>query len=119
MYDLFICLDTSQKDRLTKGTEFYFDMAKATINVDHHVSNTQFAQVNHVAGEASSASEVVYDLLDRDKIGLAAAEALYMGIICDSGAVSYTHLLTVLTAIIIKRTAFAVSALAVLAAIVI
>lgn len=40
VYDLFICLDTSQKDRLTKGTEFYFDMAKATINVDHHVSNT-------------------------------------------------------------------------------
>ena len=89
-YDLFICLDTSQKDRLTKGTEFYFDMAKATINVDHHVSNTQFAQVNHVAGEASSASEVVYDLLDRDKIGLAAAEALYMGIICDSGVFKYS-----------------------------
>ena len=52
--------------------------------------NTQFAQVNHVVGEASSASEVVYDLLDRDKIGLAAAEALYMGIICDSGVFKYS-----------------------------
>ena len=32
VYDLFICLDTSQKDRLTQGAELYFDMAKATIN---------------------------------------------------------------------------------------
>lgn len=90
VYDLFICLDTSQKDRMTKGAEFYFDMAKTTINVDHHVSNTKFAQTNHVAAKASSASEVVYDLLDSDKIGLAAAEALYMGIICDSGVFKYS-----------------------------
>lgn len=90
IYDLFICLDTSQKDRITKGAEPYFDMAKATINIDHHVSNTKFAQTNHVVAEASSASEVVYDLLDGEKLGLAAAEALYMGIICDSGVFKYS-----------------------------
>lgn len=90
VYDLFICLDTSQKDRMTKGAELYFDMAKATVNVDHHVSNTKFARINHVAAKASSASEVVYDLLDKDKISLDAAEALYMGIICDSGVFKYS-----------------------------
>lgn len=90
VYDLFICLDTSQKDRMTKGAGFYFDMAKATVNIDHHVSNTKFARTNHVAAKASSASEVVYDLLDKDKIGLAAAEALYMGIVCDSGVFKYS-----------------------------
>lgn len=75
---------------MTQGAEFYFDMAKTTINVDHHVSNTKFAEANHVVPEASSASEVVYDLLDKDKIGLASAEALYMGIICDSGVFKYS-----------------------------
>ena len=89
-YDLFICLDTSQKERMTKGAEFYFDRAKATINIDHHVSNTEFARTNHVVPKASSASEVLYDLLEADKIGLAAAEALYMGIICDSGVFKYS-----------------------------
>lgn len=53
-------------------------------NVDHHISNTRFAQTNHVVAEASSASEVLYDLLDPEKITLSVAEALYMGIICDS-----------------------------------
>ena len=66
-YDLFICLDNSQKDRMTKGMEAYFDAAAATINVDHHISNTRFAQTNHVVAEASSASEVLYDLLDPEK----------------------------------------------------
>ena len=90
VYDLFVCLDVSQKDRMTKGTELYFDSAKATVNIDHHVSNTKFAEINHVMPEASSASEVVYDLLEEDKIHLDAAEALYMGIICDSGVFKYS-----------------------------
>ncbi len=47
--------------------EVYFDAAAATINVDHHISNTRFAQTNHVVAEASSASEVLYDLLDPEK----------------------------------------------------
>ena len=88
-YDLFICLDNSQKDRMTKGMEVYFDAAAATINVDHHISNTRFAQTNHVVAEASSASEVLYDLLDPEKITLSVAEAFYMGIICDSGVFKY------------------------------
>lgn len=74
---------------MTKGMEVYFDAAAATINVDHHISNTRFAQTNHVVAEASSASEVLYDLLDPEKITLSVAEALYMGIICDSGVFKY------------------------------
>ena len=90
IYDVCICLDTSQKNRMTEGAEPYFDKAKQTINIDHHVSNTGFAGVNHVVSTASSASEVVYDLLNPEKITLAAAEALYMGIICDSGVFKYS-----------------------------
>lgn len=90
VYDLFVCLDISQKDRMTKGAEIYFDRAKKTINIDHHVSNSRFAEKNHVVSTASSASEVLFDLLDAKKIRLAAAEALYMGIICDSGVFKYS-----------------------------
>lgn len=90
VYDLLVCLDNSQKDRITKGMEPYFDAAVVTVNVDHHISNTAFAQVNHVVAEASSASEVLFDLLDPEKIPLSAAEAIYMGIICDSGVFKYS-----------------------------
>ena len=75
---------------MTKGAELYFDAAKVTVNIDHHVSNTKFAGMNHVVVEASSASEVVYDLLNETKISLSAAEALYMGIICDSGVFKFS-----------------------------
>ena len=90
VYDLLICLDTSQKDRMTKGMSVYFEQAKKTINIDHHVSNTGFADIDHVVSAASSASEVVYDLLEKERIDLASAEALYMGIICDSGVFKYS-----------------------------
>lgn len=90
VYDLFISLDNSQKDRMTKDAAPMFDQAKKTINIDHHVSNTKFADVNHVVSTASSASEVLYDLLDAQCIDLASAEALYMGIICDSGVFKYS-----------------------------
>ena len=90
VYDLFISLDNSQKERMTKGAVKYFDLAKKTINIDHHISNSEFADINHVVGNASSACEVLYDLLDAEKIDLAAAESLYMGIICDSGVFKYS-----------------------------
>lgn len=89
-YDLFICLDNSQKERMTSGMISCFDRAKVTVNVDHHVSNTEFAQINHVVPGASSACEVLYDLLTPENIGLSTAEALYMGIICDSGVFKYS-----------------------------
>lgn len=90
VYDLFICLDNSQKDRMTKGAAMIFDQAAKTINIDHHVSNSLFGDENHVVSTASSASEVLYDLLDAERIDLACAEALYMGIICDSGVFKYS-----------------------------
>lgn len=90
VYDLMICLDNSQKERMTKGAEIYFDGAKKRINIDHHISNSSFGDMNHVIGTASSACEVLYDLLESDKIPLSSAEALYMGIICDSGVFKYS-----------------------------
>jgi len=90
-YDLFISLDNSQRDRMTAGVEEWFDMAAVTMNIDHHISNTEFAQINHVVPKASSASEVLYDLLNPEKITLSAAEAIYMGIICDSGVFKYSN----------------------------
>src|SRR5690606_33574918 len=66
-YDVFISLDCSSLDRLSNGLK-YFNTAKKTINIDHHISNTLFADINHVVADASSTCEVLYELLDEDKI---------------------------------------------------
>ena len=89
-YDLFISLDSSDIDRLGEF-EPYFNNAKKTLCIDHHISNTGFAMDNIVFPKASSASEVVYTLLDEDKVDYDVACALYLGIIHDSGVFKYSN----------------------------
>ncbi|MBO4835608.1 MAG: bifunctional oligoribonuclease/PAP phosphatase NrnA [Lachnospiraceae bacterium] len=87
-YDLMICLDASNLERIGKAAK-YFDEAKHTINIDHHISNTYFADENYVEGQSSSACEVLYGFLDPDKLDLDIAIALYTGIIYDTGVFKY------------------------------
>lgn len=90
VYDLFISLDSSDVDRLGNFRP-YFESAKRTMCIDHHISNTAFAGDNVVYTKASSASEVVYGLLDEDKVDYDVACALYLGIVHDSGVFKYSN----------------------------
>lgn len=90
IYDLFILLDSSSLDRLGEFQEM-FENAKSTMCIDHHISNEKYAMENIVEPDASSACEVVYGLLDESKIDYHVAEALYMGIVHDSGAFKYSN----------------------------
>lgn len=88
-YDLFIVLDCGDEGRLGFSGELYKN-AGFTVCIDHHISNQAFARWNHIIPEASSTSELVYRLLDRDKISRAAAECLYLGIVHDTGVFQYS-----------------------------
>ena len=88
-YDLCITTDSSDRERLGVFLP-YFESAGSTICIDHHVTNRGFAEENIICPEASSASEVVYTLLDEEKIDLAAAECLYTGIVHDTGVFKYS-----------------------------
>lgn len=88
--DLFISLDCSSEDRLCDKDEC-FNSASYTINIDHHISNTEFAQINIVEPDASSTCEVVFKLFDEDMIDKDMAEALYTGIVHDTGVFAYSN----------------------------
>lgn len=88
--DLFISLDCASVDRLGKAEE-YFDKAQNTILVDHHISNTSYAQHCIVDAEASSACEVLFGLMDADKISLSCAKAIYLGIVHDTGVFKHSN----------------------------
>lgn len=83
--EIFFALDCGDKERLGKAAKI-FERADITYNIDHHISNTFFAQHNIVNGKASSASEVVFELIsnivDIDKD---IASAIYAGILTDTG----------------------------------
>lgn len=82
---LFIALDCGDEERLGDAAEI-FRRAEKKINIDHHESNTYFGELNYVAADASSTSEIVFKLL-KDRLPITAAEAagLYAGLIYDTG----------------------------------
>lgn len=89
-HDVFIALDTAS-DRLGASKK-YFDTAVKTINIDHHISNKNgCGNVNYVNPSASSASELVYELLDETMIDEEIAKAIYMGIAHDTGIFQYSN----------------------------
>ena len=83
--ELFIALDCGDEGRLGAAGEVFQKAAKK-INLDHHESNTYFGELNYVAADASSTSEIIFNLL-KDRIPMTAAEAagLYAGLIYDTG----------------------------------
>ncbi len=88
-YDLFFVLDCS-KDR-TGDAEKYFDASKKTVNIDHHVSNKGCGDENYIITTASSACELVFNVIDHDKMDVEIAKALYMGIVTDTGVFKYNN----------------------------
>lgn len=89
-YDTFISLDCGSLDRLGNALRFY-NTAKKTINIDHHISNQAFAMVNHVVADASSTCEVLFTLMEEEELTKDIAAALYVGIIHDTGVFKHSN----------------------------
>lgn len=88
-YDLFISLDAAAKDRLGKAVP-YLETAEKSLCIDHHISNPGFAQKNYIVPDASSTSELVFGILEEEKISKEIAEAIYLGIVHDTGVFQYS-----------------------------
>lgn len=91
-FDCFVVLDCSD---LSRTGEVYRlnSQQKPILNIDHHISNQKFGNINWVESQASSCSEMIYKLyqalrlaLDRDT-----AILLYTGILTDTGSFRYTN----------------------------
>ena len=89
--DVFISLDAASKERLGEKAAAALGRAPKTLNIDHHVSNTRFAETNVVVPGASSTCEIVYNILDKlGALSLEIASALYAGIIFDTGGLMHS-----------------------------
>ena len=88
-HDVFFAIDCSDLQRLGSSQD-YFNAAKKTVVIDHHISNKGFGMINEIQPQASSASELVALLIGRDRLNREMAEALYMGIIHDTGVFQYS-----------------------------
>lgn len=90
IYDLYFSLDCSEPERLEKY-QTYFEESCYKICIDHHVTNKGFGHLSFIEPEASSTCEILFDLFDCDRISLGCAEALYMGILHDTGVFKHSN----------------------------
>ncbi len=88
-FDLFFSLDCGDTGRLGEAAK-YFETAKHTFCIDHHISNQAFAEVNCIDPDASSTCELVFELMDEEKITKEIAECIYTGMIHDTGVFQYS-----------------------------
>ena len=88
-FDLFIAEDCGDTGRLGNAAK-YFEHAAHTFCIDHHVSNQAFADDNYIFPDASSTCELVFELMDEEKITKEIAECLYTGMVHDTGVFQYS-----------------------------
>lgn len=87
-----VALDTGDLERLGKRVEI-FNNSSNKINIDHHPTNTHFAEINYVNPKAAATCEIVYELIKELGIGLDndIALCLYTGILTDTGGFKYSN----------------------------
>ncbi|MCR5213186.1 MAG: bifunctional oligoribonuclease/PAP phosphatase NrnA [Eubacterium sp.] len=88
-YDLAISLDVASLDRLGDFEDIY-KTAISTVCIDHHISNPGFGDLSYIVGGASSACEVLCDLIDMDKVSEKTANCIYLGMVHDTGVFKYS-----------------------------
>lgn len=89
--DLAVAVDCADEARLGKCLKT-FRNAKVTANIDHHITNNGFAQLNYIA-ETSSVGEIVFELMQL--CGLSpnnkTAQYMYIAISTDTGNFTYSN----------------------------
>ena len=88
-YDAFIVLD-SMPDRIGFARDLY-ETADLKVNIDHHKTNPGCGDFFYVDGDASSACELVYHTMDEALVSRSIAQALYLGLVSDTGVFQYSN----------------------------
>lgn len=89
-----IYVDCSELDRCGETVKEITSACTFSICIDHHGSNTGFADYNYIDVEAAATAEIVYQLLLLLGVEITApiANALYAGLVQDTG--SFRHVST-------------------------
>ena len=84
-YDLGIVLDCSTRERIAQKEDL-LSRCKNTISIDHHVSNTNYCDINYVKGNISSCCQVVYYLMKEWNVSISKemGESLVVGMLTDT-----------------------------------
>lgn len=91
-FDMAIILDCGSIDRIGNNQDI-LENIKTIVNIDHHITNTNFGDINIVEPKSSSTCEIVYKVLTYldIKIDEKIATSIYTGIVTDTGSFAYNN----------------------------
>ena len=91
-YDVCLVLDSTDWERVGGRPDSDIDLG-TIINIDHHVSNRGFGDLNLVDPGASATAEIIFDILSGLNGPLAedVATCIYTGIMSDTGCFTYSN----------------------------
>lgn len=86
-----VAVDVADKRLLGALNEEFGDIVD--LNIDHHISNMQYAKLLYLDSAASATSEIIFELLNLMKVNIndITAQALYTGIATDTGCFKYSN----------------------------
>ncbi len=90
-FEVAIILDSPTLERI--GSVKDIIQGKYIVNIDHHISNSKFGDINWVDAHCSSAGEMVFELFKASNVALDDASALciYVAIMTDTGSFRYSN----------------------------
>lgn len=85
-YDLVIALDCGDMSRMGRAFADLPEPKPPVLNIDHHVTNTRFGDVNVVDSDCTSTTEILFHLLPRLGVSLTTdlSTCLLTGIVTDT-----------------------------------
>lgn len=89
--DLLIVIDASSADRA--GNAMDVVQASSVLNIDHHKTNTYFADYLYLDSYAAATAEIIYSLLQEMDIAISTdiAVCIYEGLYTDTGSFKYSN----------------------------
>ncbi|MBQ4120233.1 MAG: bifunctional oligoribonuclease/PAP phosphatase NrnA [Clostridia bacterium] len=84
-----VAVDVADKALLGELKEEFGDIVN--LNIDHHISNSQFAENLYLDATAAATTEIIFELLSLMKVNIndITAKALYTGLVTDTGCFKY------------------------------
>ncbi|HUK82108.1 MAG TPA: bifunctional oligoribonuclease/PAP phosphatase NrnA [Verrucomicrobiae bacterium] len=91
-FDVVIAIDVSAWQRVGGAAE-KIRARKHFINIDHHVSNERFADINWIVPDSPASGQITYDLIKRGGFTLTRdiATCLFAAISTDTGSFTYPN----------------------------
>ncbi|KMT23062.1 DHH family phosphoesterase [Clostridium cylindrosporum] len=91
-YDIIFALDCGDIKRLGSFSESLLASGKV-VNIDHHLSNDMYGDVNLVIPDMSSVGEIIYNILAEGNLPIneKVAMCLYVSILSDTGGFKYSN----------------------------